>query len=264
MKPQSFSRHLEEESPAYAKLKSNKFRKARFNKEEQAVMDGDAKAAIAGVALYIENDPELYDESYYKLFEEIKTQRRVEILHRQEFEVYYSFSGAIRGNRKYGNAHWSARFLYEFLCAAYNNGERFIDTYFNALFPYRPIYEQLENLVEGVQDAIETKWNNGELRGGQWASFYRFQESEMDYLGRSLGKFSKAIRDDIIQCLSVGLIPLRLSLSPATIKKRLELGLGTNPFYATSWLIHEIEVHVVLGTTGDGKLFYSDNYKGGN
>lgn len=263
MKVQSFTRHLTEESTGYAKLKSKKFRKIRYNKEEKAIMTDDEHAAIAGVSLYIEENPEMYDESYYKAFDEIKTHRHVETGSAQDFEVFYSFSSSIRGNRKYGNSNWSARFLYEFLSAGYNGGERFVDTYLNRLFPYRPVYLVLKDLVESVQDDIEMKWNDGNLRGGQWSAFYKFQAARMEYLRNSLERFSREIRQDIILCLSTGMIPLNFSLSPATIKKRISLGLPSDtPFYATSWLIKQLEVHVVLGDSNSGRMYYSDSYKG--
>lgn len=259
----SFTRHLTEESSGYAKLKDKKFRKIRYNEAEKAIMTDDVGAAISGVSLYIEDNPELYDESYYKAFEEIKTQRHVESIGQQDFEVFYSFSGAIRGNRRYGNANWSARFLYEFLCAGFNGGERFVDTYIDRIFVIRPVYATLKDIVDHVQNAIESKWNDGNLKGGQWGAFYRFQESQMSYLQYSLERFSREIRDDIINCLATGLIPLRFSLSPSTIKKRLSLGLqGDSPFYATSWLINQLEIHVILGKANSGMLFYSDTYKG--
>ena len=174
MKVQPFTRHLTEESVGYAKLKDKKYRKIHYNEAEKTVMENEAGAAIAGVSVYFKDEPDLYDESYYKAFEEIKTQRHVESIGQQDFEVFYSFSGAIRGNRRYGNANWSARFLYEFLCTAFNSGERFIDTYFNQLFIIRPVYETLRDLVERVQDSIESRWNDGNLKGGQWGAFYRY------------------------------------------------------------------------------------------
>lgn len=264
MKVQSFTRHLVEESTGYAKLKSKNFRKIRYNEAEQAVMLDREDAAISGVSLYFEDDPDLYDESYFKMFEEMKSKRRLEISGgKKDFEVFYSFSNAIRGDRRYGNSNWSARFLYEFLCAGFNNGERFVDTYFNQVFMSRPVYLLLEELVEYTQTAIETKWNDGDLKGGQWTAFYKFQSTQMDYLKKSLAQFSRDIRDDIIMCLSIGLIPLNFSLSPSTIKKRLSLGLkGDSPFYATSWLINQLEIHVVLGDSDTGQMYYSDTYKG--
>ena len=265
MKTQSFTRELSEESVGYAKLRSNKFRKIRFNEAEKAVMNDSDRAAIAGVSLYIEENPENYEESYYKQFNEIKTQRKAAPIGKQDFEVFYSFSGSVRGARGYGHSNWSARFLYEFLCTGFNGGERFVDTYLDRIFTSRPVYILLEELVEGVQNSIETKWNDGNLKGGQWASFYRFQASELDYLRKSLERFSKEIREDIILCLSIGLIPLNFSLSSSTVKKRLSLGLqGDTPFYATSWLINQLEVHIVLGVANTGSLFYSDTYKGAN
>jgi len=264
MKVQSFSRHLSEESTGYAKLKSNNFRKIRYNEEEKDIMLDREDAAISGITLYIEENPDMYDESYHKAFSEIKTQRRLEISGgKKDFEVFYSFSNAIRGDRRYGNSNWSARFLYEFLCAGFNGGEKFIDTYFNQLFMFRPVYTRLEELVDTVEQSIETKWNDGNLKGGQWSAFYRFQASQMDNLKNSIERFSKEIREDIILCLSIGLIPLNFSLSPTTIKKRLSLGLsGDTPFYATSWLISQLEVHVILGDSETGQLYYSDTYKG--
>lgn len=256
-----FTRYLSEESTGYAKLKSKNYRKIRYNESEKAIMTNEKNAAIAGVSLYIENNPEQYDESYYKMFEEMQTKRYLDL--DQEFEVFYSFSGAIRGDRRYGNANWSARFLYEFLCAGYNNGERFIDTYFNRVFISRPVYLALKETVEYVRTSIETKWNDGNLKGGQWGAFYKFQSAQMSNLLHKLERFSREIRDDIILCLSIGLIPLNFSLAQSTINKRLSLGLqGDSPFYATSWLIRQLEVHVILGDSESGRLYYSDTYKG--
>lgn len=258
MKILPYSRHLSEESPGYAKLNSKKFRKIRYNEEEKAIMNDDDNAAISGVALYFEENPDDQD-AYYSIFDNIRNPRGVSV---EEFEVFYSFSSSLRGNRRYGNAKWSARFLYEFICAAYNGGARFVDTYFNYIFTSRPVYRSLVSLVEGVRESIEDRWNNGDLRGGQWASFYKFQASEMSGLLKDLQSFSYDVRQDIINCLQIGLIPLNFSLSPATLKKRSQLGLGDQPFYATSWLINEITVHVILGDSGQGSLHYSDSYKG--
>ena len=259
MKILPFSRFLTEESTGYAKLKSKRYRKIRYNEQEKAIMTDEEAAAISGVALYLENNPD-DEDAYANKFEEIKTQRNVNL---EEFEVFYSFSSSIRGNRRYGNENWSARFLYEFICAAYNSGERFIDIYLNRVFTSRPVYRVLVNLVKEVEENIEERWNDGNLKGGQWTSFYRFQASEMSGLLSSLERFSREVRQDIIVCLSTGMIPLNFSLSQNTIKKRLSLGLsGDTPFYATSWLINELEVHVILGASETGKLFYSDSYKG--
>ena len=259
MKPQPFTRHLEEDSPGYAKLKSKKFGKIVYNEEEQAIMKDDPKAAIVGVKAYYKADPE-NEDAYYSIFDHIVNPRTVEV---DDFEVFYSFSNSIRGDRKYGNKNWSARFLYEFLCAGYNDGERFIDTYLNRVFMYRPVYQDLRGTVDDIQQVIDTKWNNGQLRGGQWSSFYNLQAAQMENLKKSLKRFSRNIRDDIIVCLSNGILPLNFSLAPATVKKRLSLGLsGDKPFYATSWLINQLEVHVILGSSNSGQVYYSDSYKG--
>ena len=261
MKTQSFTRHLAEESTGYAKLKSKNYRKIRYNEEEKDIMSDEENAAIAGVALYMEENPD-DEDSYYKKFDEIKTQRHVAPMGEQDFEVFYSFSSSTRGSTSYGNANWSARFLYEFLSSGFNGGERFVDTYFNRLFSSRPVYLSLQELVQDVQTAIEAKWNDGNLKGGQWSSFYRLQSAQMEHLRNSLEKFSREIRQDIILCLSIGLIPLNFSLAQSTIKKRLSLGLGDTPFYASSWLINQIQVHVILGDENSGQMHYSDTYKG--
>ena len=263
MKRKPFTRFLAEESTGYAKLQDKNFRKIRFNEAEKAIMTNQGNAAIAGVSLYIKKMPELYKDSYHKKFDEIKTQRVVVAGDRESFEVFYSFSNAVRGDRRYGNANWTARFLYEFLCAGFNAGERFIDTYLEQVFTYRPVYGKLTGMVESVQDGIRERWNDGNLKGGQWAAFYKFQSEEMDYLQNALADFSRSIRDDIIMCLSVGIIPLNFSLARSTINKRLALGLqGDSPFFATSWLINQLELHVILGETNEGMLYYSDTYKG--
>ena len=253
-----YTRYLAEESTGYAKLKSKRFRKIRYNDQEKAIMTDEENAAISGVSLYVEDNPD-DEDSYYAKFESVKTKKNINL---QEFEVFYSFSNSVRGNRRYGNENWTARFLYEFLCAAFNSGERFIDTYFNRLFTSRPVYLLLIELIKEIKKSIENKWNDGDLKGGQWASFYRFQAAEMSILLNSLERFSREVRQDIITCLSTGLLPLNFSLSPETIRKRMSLGLGDKPFYATSWLINELDVHIILGDSDTGKLFFSDSYKG--
>ena len=261
MKIQSFTRHLSEDSPGYAKLKSKKYRKIRYNDEEQDIMTDEENAAIAGVSLYMEENPD-DERSYGKRFEEIKTHRQVVLKSKPDFEVFYSFSSSTRGKTSYGNANWSARFLYEFLSSGFNGGERFVDAYFNRIFSSRPVYLLLEEMVQDVQNGVEEKWNDGNLKGGQWSAFYRYQSTQMAHLKKSLERFSREIRQDIILCLSIGLIPLNFSLAQSTIKKRLALGLGDTPFYASSWLIHQIQVHVILGDSSTGQLHYSDTYKG--
>lgn len=263
MKVQSFTRHLTEEDSGYAKLKDEKFRKIRYNEDEKAIMTDSSRAAIAGVSLYAEENPD-DENAYYNTFSKMKTHRKGLDIKGADFEVYYSFSSSTRGTTSYGNSNWSARFLYEFLCASFNSGERFIDTYLNRVFMGRPVYRALQSMVQEIQTEILAKWKDGNLRGGQWASFYRFQESQMKYLKSLLGTFSYDVRQDIISCLSNGMIPTTFSLSPATVKKRHSLGIhNNNPFYATSWLISQLEVHIVLSNSNEGSLFYSDSYKGG-
>ena len=263
MKIKPYTRFLAEESAGYAKLKSKNFKKIRYNEEEQAIMTDQDTAAIAGVSMYIKDNPEFYDESYSKVFDEIKTKRMVIVGDKEDFEVFYNFSSARRGDRRYGNANWSARFLYEFLCSGFNGGERFIDSYLNKVFTTRPVYAQLTDMIESIQEGIKERWNDGNLKGGQWASFYKFQTERMDYLQRSLSRFSRDIRQDIILCLSTGIIPLRFSLAQSTINKRLSLGLqGDTPFFATSWLIRQLDLHIILGDANTGMLYYSDTYKG--
>jgi len=259
MKVQSFTRELSEESTGYAKLQSKKFRKIRYNAEEQAIMKDADNAAIVGVSAYFKENPE-DEDAYFSIFDNIRNPRSVDL---DDFEVFYSFSNSIRGNRKYGNSNWSARFLYEFLSAGYNGGERFIDTYLNRVFMYRPVYEDLKETVDYIQQSIETKWNDGQLKGGQWAAFYNFQSAQTEHLSKSLRRFSRNIREDIIMCLSNGMIPMNFSLKSSTIEKRRSLGIsGDSPFYATSWLINQISVHVILGSSNTGQMYYSDSYKG--
>ena len=263
MKQLPFTRYLAEESVGYAKLKDKKFRKIRYNEAEQAIMTDQDDAAIAGVSLYIEENPESYDKSYYKAFSEIKNSSFTSIGDDEDFEIFYSFSGAIRGSRKYGNANWSARFLYEFLCTGFNGGEHFIDTYLERVFPYRPVYRKLTGTVRKIRKGIKDRWNDGNLKGGQWAAFYKYQADEMEYLQSALSIFSREVRQDIVLCLSAGHIPLNFSLARSTVNKRLSLGLsGDSPFYATSWLINQLDLHIILGDANAGMMFFSDTYKG--
>jgi hypothetical protein len=60
----------------------------------------------------------------------------------KNFQIIYSFPVEIRNNifasKEYGAPNVTMRQLYDFLCTTYNGGERFVDAYFDYIFPASP------------------------------------------------------------------------------------------------------------------------------
>jgi len=243
MKILPFTRYLDESSTGYAKLKSQQFSKITPTSTEEEMLD-------EGIELFVSN------------FRELTQKLRTDYIG-DDFEIFYSFDARVRGQRNYGDERWTARLLYEFLCEHFNHGERFIDKYFNLIFPTRQIYFELSRAIRKIRKEIEDNWKGGKLKGGQWKKFYSLQELKQQELKESLKIFDKLIKDDIILCLQCGLIPLNFTLSKSTIAKRRSLMLPMfSPFYATGWLIKQLRIHVILGEGFEGNFYYSDSYKG--
>ena len=191
-----------------------------------------------------------------------------------DWQITYNFPAEIHNNisplnKVYGGAHVTYRRLYLILCERFNEGEFFVDEYFNSVYPSSYAKEAvdvelnnlkgellyyLEDLTEGAKittrgtlDKRAKKANRGMAsRIKEWESFAREWEEEK---GRELAEI---IKDDIIRALGNGEIPLKHTMSAGTKKKRIQAGYEPEPlFFAMGDLIEHIQLYVKIG--GNGK-----------
>lgn len=194
-----------------------------------------------------------------------------------DWQITYNFPAEILHNnisplnKVYGGAHVTYRRLYLILCERFNEGEFFVDEYFNSVYPSSYAKEAvdvelnnlkdellyyLEDLTEGAKittrgtlDKRATKANRGMAsRIKEWEDFAREWEEEKGY------ELAEIIKDDIIRALGNGEIPLRHTMSNGTKKKRIQVGYEPEPlFYAMGDLIEHIQLYVKIGGNGKWK-----------
>lgn len=190
-----------------------------------------------------------------------------------DWQITYNFPSEIHNNisplnKIYGGAHVTYRRLYLILCERFNEGEFFVDEYFNSVYPSSYAKEAvdvelnnlkgellyyLEDLTEGAKittrgtlDKRATRVNRGMAsRIKEWEDFAREWEEEKGY------ELAEIIKDDIIRALGSGEIPLRHTMSNGTKKKRIQVGYEPEPlFFAMGDLIEHIQLYVKIGGNG--------------
>lgn len=190
-----------------------------------------------------------------------------------DWQITYNFPSEIHNNisplnKVYGGAHVTYRRLYLILCERFNEGEFFVDEYFNSVYPSSYAKEAvdvelnnlkgellyyLEDLTEGAKittrgtlDKRATRVNRGMTsRIREWESFAREWEEEKGY------ELAEIIKDDIIRALGNGEIPLKHTISAGTKKKRIQVGYEPEPlFFAMGDLIEHIQLYVKIGGNG--------------
>ena len=190
-----------------------------------------------------------------------------------DWQITYNFPSEIHNNisplnKIYGGAHVTYRRLYLILCERFNEGEFFVDEYFNSVYPSSYAKEAvdvelnnlkgellyyLEDLTEGAKittrgtlDKRATRVNRGMAsRIKEWEDFAREWEEEKGY------ELAEIIKDDIIRALGNGEIPLRHTMSAGTKKKRIQVGYEPEPlFFAMGDLIEHIQLYVKIGGNG--------------
>jgi hypothetical protein len=191
------------------------------------------------------------------------------------FQILYNFSWGLRRNRfpliggkgkgTYGDSGLSFRMLYELLCAAFNNGDYFIDSYFKLVFPYRRAGRDFFDLESGIKKRIADEfqqWTAGlPRRKDGVAPDMRFAKKGFRladfrlWKGASLraeyARLAEEIRRDIIACLSTGKLVLRggqnAVVSSATMRARQRLGgmkSWSQLFYASGQLIEHMNIFI--------------------
>ena len=190
-----------------------------------------------------------------------------------DWQITYNFPAEIHNNisplnKVYGGAHVTYRRLYLILCERFNEGEFFVDEYFNSVYPSSYAKEAvdvelnnlkdellyyLEDLTEGAKittrgtlDKRATKANRGMASHiKEWEDFAREWEEEKGY------ELAEIIKDDIIRALGNGEIPLKHTMSAGTKKKRIQVGYEPEPlFFAMGDLIEHIQLYVKIGGNG--------------
>jgi hypothetical protein len=193
------------------------------------------------------------------------------------FQITYNFSHATRKNifpmkdalpyqpkatGEYGASGWSFRMLYEFLCAAYNGGYPFVDTYFGQVFKTRAVYAGFKGIYDTIQEDINAEQlnlfmslplkNDGtpDMRYTESKRYKDFKVWQDPIMRQDCKSLAEAIREDIIVCLSTGHIPLRkAAVSRRTAKAREKLS-GLDPsrfFFASGRLIRHLNIYVEVG-----------------
>lgn len=192
-----------------------------------------------------------------------------------DWQITYKFPSTRHNNisplgKVYGGANVSYRRLYLILCERFNDGDFFVDEYFNSIYPGSWVKDTVDVALNNLKDefvyyaedltegAKLTK--TGRLSRTQkgyrkyakamkdWSSLAREWEDEKG------DELADLIRNDIIRALANGEIPLNRSLSSATREKRAKVGYDEEPlFYAMGDLIEHIQLFVKIGGNGKWK-----------
>jgi hypothetical protein len=182
-----------------------------------------------------------------------------------DFQITYSFSTRKRISTKgvvynYGAPDVPFRQLYDFLCTAYNGGERFVDTYFQRVFPRSPAGRQFKNFETMIRDAMNAEYFDRYMaamarRTTKAGALHKATEKKLirdfsvwknNLVAKTLKEFNHDIRKEIIEKLKHGEIPLKMeALDETTIKARKDAGITSRTvFYATGQLIHDIQIDI--------------------
>lgn len=210
---------------------------------------------------YINLNDELdsVDDVLFEVAEEYEVDTDItSLLEDFTWNITYKFTDDIRINRfmkkKYGEDGMSFKELYHMLCKYYNKGHLFIDDYFETVYPYT-MKDNVDAFLLVLKEEITAEYDamleqsvytrKGKLDRRykinlrKLAEFRAFSSERVREEGRYLTEIT---REDIISCLSAGIIPLHPNvLSDETIRKRMSVGLPKEPkFFASGQLINNI------------------------
>lgn len=191
-----------------------------------------------------------------------------------DWQITYKFPSTRHENKtlsgkRYGGEHVTYRRLYLILCEHFNGGEFFIDEYFNSVYPDSWVKEEVDVELHNLQDELTfyasdfmegakvTKRGTLDRRRKDRVEYEQKLNEWQDYAREWEEKkgvqLAKLIAEDIKRTLENGEIPLQLTLSEATKKKRIQTGVPTadTVFFAMGDLIDHIQLFIKLG--GNGK-----------
>jgi hypothetical protein len=170
-------------------------------------------------------------------------------------------SGATREGT-YGADNMTFRRLYEILCQRYNNGRYFIDDYFNDSPWYLGDNYSVKEQISDILDQVQEKMQAYDDLAGRWVPRNKSGTADMRYnrskeymegmrnlesqaLKEGLQDLSRRIKEDIVQRLMLGEIPLsnpELSESTRYRKEAAGFAFPDSKFYATGQLINSISI----------------------
>lgn len=194
-----------------------------------------------------------------------------------DWQITYKFPSTIHNNivkgtgKQYGGAHVTYRRLYLILCEHFNEGEFFVDEYFNSIYPHSWVKEEVDVELHNLQDELTfyasdlmegarvTKRGTLDKRVKTYGTYAQKLNEWQDYAREWEEKkgiqLAEHIAEDIKKSLENGEIPLQLTLSEATKKKRRQTGVPTEDtvFFAMGDLIDHIQLYVKIGGNGKWK-----------
>jgi hypothetical protein len=174
-------------------------------------------------------------------------------------DIKYSFSDAIRNHLfpridgsigQYGQAGMSFSALYDLLCERFLGGERFIDTYFELVFPTQSVYQDYTELIKTLNEKVtrDARALRGKPRTGK--AWQQMPVWEDENVKRSLRELGDRIRANIEQCMSTGSLPIsKRTIALKTAKTRESLGLHhqlNQVFYASGQLVKNLRIYITL------------------
>ena len=191
-----------------------------------------------------------------------------------DFQITYKFRSGIRrvmfNGVKYGATPMTFRRLYEILCQRFNGGEYFIEQYFESVYPYNGmkdyVDEKLKEVKEELIDVAESAIGNVRLKADGSLDLRYKDNKGLKTRIKDYEKFARAwendvgkelatlIKDDIINSLMVGIIPLNkkgLSAKTQEIRRKAGLDSPMSVFYASGQLIENMLLYIRLGGKGN-------------
>lgn len=190
-----------------------------------------------------------------------------------DWQITYKFPSTIHNNisplgKVYGGANVTYRRLYLILCERFNNGEFFVDEYFNTTYQDSWVKEEVDVELNNLKDellfyaeditegAILTKSGKIDKRfkanRGMTEKLKEWEEYKQEWEEKKGNYLAEIIREDIIKALENGEIPLKHVMSSETERERIRVGYDRAPlFYAMGDLIKHIQLFVKIG--GNGK-----------
>lgn len=185
-----------------------------------------------------------------------------------DWQITYEFPFVLHYNttflgKKYGGKNVTYRRLYLILCERFNDGEYFIDEYFNSVYPYT-VKERVDLLLENYKEYVlrDIDFNFSYLRRTRSGAIIKRQanskklkakvasfEDSKNFMQNDVElEISHIIKKDIIDSLMKGTLPLKHINSEYTKRRRKEVGIESNSvFYATGNLIKSLQLYVKIG-----------------
>jgi hypothetical protein len=181
----------------------------------------------------------------------------------ENFQITYSFPLKKRTNlfagKEYGAPGVTMRQLYDFLCDEYNGGDRFVDSYFDYIFPSSPAGRLFNEFrvetsrmvnaeyrrIKAAKARKTTKAGEADKRTREWKAVKAFQVWRDEAFINKLDMLHRIIKREIVQCLSTGKLPLHFKPAHETMLIRAKRGLDIqHGFYASGQLIESLQLSI--------------------